>query len=97
MVTVAPSECDAAVVLSAPLVNPDKISVPESFPVYEICSLPTKTPPVAGKDPYSAKVKLVAEASIAPSRVEVKTYPAVPPQDPKPHPAVDSSTAGPIE
>ena len=28
-VTVAASECDAAVVLSDPLVKPDKVSVPE--------------------------------------------------------------------
>jgi hypothetical protein len=32
-VTVAASECDAAVVLSDPLVNPDKVPVPVVFDV----------------------------------------------------------------
>ena len=50
-----------------------------------------------GIEPESAKTILVDELVNAPFKVEVPAPKAVPPQSPKPQPAADSSTAGPME
>ena len=55
------------------------------------------TVPDEGIEPESAKTILVDELVKAPSKVEVPAPNAIPPQSPKPQPAADSSTAGPIE
>ena len=84
-------------VLSAPLVNPDKVSVPVEFDVYAIRSLSIKTVPDEGIDPESASTILVEELVKAPSSVDVIAPETIPPQSPRPQPAADASTAGPIE
>ena len=83
--------------LSDPLVNPDKVSVPVVFEVYAIRSLSIKTVPVAGIPPESDKTILVEPEVNAPSNVAVISPATVPPQRPSPQPAADSSTAGPID
>ena len=83
--------------LSDPLVNPDKVSVPVVFEVYAIRSSSIKIVPVAGIEPESAKTILVDEEVNAPSNVDVISPATVPPHKPSPQPAADSSTAGHIE
>ena len=55
------------------------------------------TVPDAGKDPVSDITILVEEDVKAPSKVAVSSPATVPPHKPKPQPAADASTAGPIE
>ena len=68
-VTVAPDECDAAVVPKAPLVNPD--NVPPLLPVYVINSDPTMTVPVDGKEDELAMVNDVTLVFIDDDSVDV--------------------------
>ena len=67
------------------------------FEVYAIRSLSIKTVPEEGIEPESAKTILVDASVKAPSNVDVISPATVPPHKPKPQPAADSSTAGPIE
>ena len=83
--------------LSDPLVNPDKVSVPEVLDVKAIRSSLMTTVPVAGKDAESSKTILVDASVKAPSNVDSPTPNLIPLQSPNPQPAADSSTAGPIE
>jgi hypothetical protein len=92
-VTVAPLECIAAVVPTAPLVNPD--NVPPLFPVYVISSVPICTVPDDGKELELAIVKDVTDAFIPDDSVEVNCPCCTPPHDPRPQPVVAVSTAGP--
>jgi hypothetical protein len=68
-VTVAPDECDAAVVPSAPLVNPD--NVPLLLLVYVINSDPMITVPVDGKEALLAIVNDVTLVFIDDDSVDV--------------------------
>ena len=67
--TVAPDECDAAVVPSAPLVNPD--NVPLLLLVYVINSDPMITVPVDGKEALLAIVNDVTLVFIDDDSVDV--------------------------
>ena len=84
-------------VLSAPLVSPDKVSVPVEFDVKATRSSSIKTVPDEGIDAESARTILVDESVNAPFNVDVIAPETIPPQSPKPQPAADSSTAGPME
>ena len=75
--TVAPDECDAAVVPLAPLVNP--VNVPPLFPVYVINSDPIITVPDDAKDVELAIVKLVTDVLMLDDSVEVNCPDCVPP------------------
>ena len=55
------------------------------------------TVPVAGNEAESSSTILVDEEVKAPSNVDSPTPKLTPLQRPKPQPAADSSTAGPIE
>ena len=83
--------------LSDPLVNPPKVSVPAVLDVNAIRSSSMTTVPVAGKEAESSKTMLVDELGHAPSSVDSPTPNLTPLQSPNPQPAADSSTAGPME
>jgi len=92
-VTVAPDECEAAVVPEAPRVKPD--NVPLLLPVYVINSVPINTVPEDGKEEELAIVKLVTDELMSDDNVDVNCPACCPPQDPKLQPVDATSTAGP--
>ena len=83
--------------LSDPLVNPDKVSVPEVFVVKAIRSSSITTVPEAGNEAESSRTILVEPLVNAPSKVDSPTPNTIPLQSPNPQPAADSSTAGHME
>ena len=91
-VTVAPEECDAAVVFLTALVTPVNVFVDR--PVYDISSVPIliKFVPELGSCDASLTVILVAAADMSPDKTVVYAPTASPPQDPRDQPKPVSYT-----